>query len=90
MISDLIWNKKPPRIRKNFLQRPKSMGGMALRHLRQGLRGRELEVSRQNIQQRIQDRDKDVKVRQQQVEAINHSADEAVEDSEKIFTELVL
>ncbi|XP_051266798.1 tripartite motif-containing protein 16-like [Dicentrarchus labrax] len=52
-------------------------------------RQRELEVSRQNIQQRIQDREKDVKELQQQVEAINHSADKAVEDSEKIFTELI-
>ncbi|XP_051241432.1 E3 ubiquitin/ISG15 ligase TRIM25-like isoform X2 [Dicentrarchus labrax] len=52
-------------------------------------RQRELEVSRQNIQQRIQDREKDVKELQQQVEAINRSADEAVEDSEKIFVELI-
>ncbi|XP_045907881.1 tripartite motif-containing protein 16-like [Micropterus dolomieu] len=52
-------------------------------------RQRQLEVSRQNIQQRIQDREKDVKVLQQKVEAINRSADEAVEDSEKIFTELI-
>ncbi|XP_070775658.1 tripartite motif-containing protein 16-like [Enoplosus armatus] len=52
-------------------------------------RQRELEVSRQNIQQRIQDREKDVKLLQQQVEAINRSADKAVEDSEKIFTELI-
>ncbi|XP_038576273.1 tripartite motif-containing protein 16-like [Micropterus salmoides] len=52
-------------------------------------RQRELEVSRQNIQQRIQDRQKDVKVLQQEVEAINGSADKAVEDSEKIFTELI-
>ncbi|XP_045908024.1 tripartite motif-containing protein 16-like [Micropterus dolomieu] len=52
-------------------------------------RQRELDVSRQNIQQRIQDREKDVKVLQQQVEAINGSADKAVEDSEKIFTELI-
>ncbi|KAI3371470.1 hypothetical protein L3Q82_023567 [Scortum barcoo] len=34
-------------------------------------RQRELEVSRQNIQQRIQDREKDVKELQQEVEAIN-------------------
>ncbi|XP_045897571.1 tripartite motif-containing protein 16-like, partial [Micropterus dolomieu] len=40
-------------------------------------------------QQRIQDREKDVKVLQQEVEAINGSADKAVEDSEKIFTELI-
>ncbi|KAM9349712.1 tripartite motif-containing protein 16-like [Symphorus nematophorus] len=52
-------------------------------------RQRELEVSRQNIQQRIQDREKDVKLLQQQVEAINRSADKAVEDGEKIFTELI-
>ncbi|XP_039636231.1 tripartite motif-containing protein 16-like [Perca fluviatilis] len=52
-------------------------------------RQRELEGSRQNIQQRIQDREKDVKLLQQQVEAINLSADKAVEDSEKIFTELI-
>ncbi|XP_045906824.1 tripartite motif-containing protein 16-like [Micropterus dolomieu] len=52
-------------------------------------RQRELWVSRQNIQQRIQDREKDVKVLQQEVEAINGSADKAVEDSEKIFTELI-
>ncbi|XP_078029105.1 tripartite motif-containing protein 16-like [Epinephelus lanceolatus] len=52
-------------------------------------RQRELEVSRQNIQQRIQDREKDVKLLQQEVEAINRSADKAVEDSEEIFTELI-
>ncbi|XP_070774574.1 tripartite motif-containing protein 16-like [Enoplosus armatus] len=49
----------------------------------------ELEVSRQNIQQRVQDREKDVKLLPQEVEAINRSADKAVEDSEKIFTELI-
>ncbi|XP_044223496.1 tripartite motif-containing protein 16-like, partial [Thunnus albacares] len=53
-------------------------------------RQRELEVSRQNIQQRIQDREKDVKLLQQEVEAVSRSADKAVEDSEKIFTELIL
>ncbi|XP_042284185.1 E3 ubiquitin/ISG15 ligase TRIM25-like [Thunnus maccoyii] len=53
-------------------------------------RQRELEVSRQNIQQRIQDREKDVKLLQQEVEAVSCSADKAVEDSEKIFTELIL
>ncbi|XP_042252692.1 tripartite motif-containing protein 16-like [Thunnus maccoyii] len=52
-------------------------------------RQRELEVSRQNIQQRIQDREKDVKLLQQEVEAVSHSADKAVEDNEKIFTELI-
>ncbi|XP_059180059.1 tripartite motif-containing protein 16-like [Centropristis striata] len=50
---------------------------------------KELEVSRQNIQQRIQDREKDVKLLQQEVQNINLSADKAVEDSEKMFTELI-
>ncbi|XP_063318066.1 tripartite motif-containing protein 16-like [Pelmatolapia mariae] len=52
-------------------------------------RQRELEVSRQNIQQRIQEREKDVKLLQQEVEAIHQSADQTVEHSEKIFTELI-
>ncbi|XP_063760015.1 E3 ubiquitin-protein ligase TRIM16-like [Eleginops maclovinus] len=52
-------------------------------------RQRELEGSRQNIQQRIQDGEKEVKLLQQEVEAVNHSADKAVEDSEKTFTELI-
>ncbi|KAF3698595.1 Tripartite motif-containing protein 16 Estrogen-responsive B box protein [Channa argus] len=52
-------------------------------------RQRELEGSRQQIQQRIQDTEKDVKVLQQEVEALNRSAEETVEDSEKIFTELI-
>ncbi|XP_031164223.1 tripartite motif-containing protein 16-like [Sander lucioperca] len=52
-------------------------------------RQKKLEGSRQNIQQRIQDREKDVKLLQQQAEAINLCADKAVEDSEKIFTELI-
>ncbi|XP_030290544.1 tripartite motif-containing protein 16-like [Sparus aurata] len=49
----------------------------------------ELGTSRQQIQQRIQDREKEVKLLQQGVEAVNHSADEAVKNSDKIFTELV-
>uniref|UniRef100_A0A3B3XCK5 Tripartite motif-containing protein 16-like n=1 Tax=Poecilia mexicana TaxID=48701 RepID=A0A3B3XCK5_9TELE len=52
-------------------------------------RQRELEERRGNIQQRIQFREEDVKLLQQEVEAINVSADKAVEDSEKIFTELI-
>ncbi|KAM6919102.1 tripartite motif-containing protein 16-like [Xenentodon cancila] len=52
-------------------------------------RQREMEVSRQQIQQKIQDREKDVKRLQQEVEAINQSADQTVEDSEKMFTELI-
>uniref|UniRef100_A0A668AVX2 RING-type domain-containing protein n=1 Tax=Myripristis murdjan TaxID=586833 RepID=A0A668AVX2_9TELE len=52
-------------------------------------RQKELGLSRQKIQQRIQESEKDVKVLQQEVEAINRSADKAVDDSEKIFTELI-
>ncbi|KAM4591743.1 tripartite motif-containing protein 16-like [Odontesthes bonariensis] len=52
-------------------------------------RQRELEGSRQQIQQRIQDREKDVKLLQQEVEAINQSADKTEEHSQKIFTELI-
>ncbi|MEQ2192724.1 hypothetical protein XENOCAPTIV_016190 [Xenoophorus captivus] len=50
---------------------------------------KELQVSRQQIQQRIQDRVKDLKLLQQEAEAINVSADKAVEDNEKIFAELI-
>ncbi|XP_026016145.1 tripartite motif-containing protein 16-like protein [Astatotilapia calliptera] len=50
---------------------------------------KELEVRRLNIQQRIQEREKDVKLLQQEVEAINGSADKTLEDSEKMFTELI-
>ncbi|XP_034447545.1 E3 ubiquitin/ISG15 ligase TRIM25-like isoform X1 [Hippoglossus hippoglossus] len=52
-------------------------------------RQRELGLRRQTIQQRVQDREKDVKLLQQEEEAVNGSADKAVEDSEKIFTELI-
>ncbi|XP_041854392.1 tripartite motif-containing protein 16-like [Melanotaenia boesemani] len=52
-------------------------------------RQKKLQVTRQEIQQRIQDREKDVKLLQQEVEAINGSADKTVEDSERIFTELI-
>ncbi|XP_060931835.1 tripartite motif-containing protein 16-like protein [Limanda limanda] len=52
-------------------------------------RQRELGLRRQTIQQRVQDTEKDVKLLQPEEEAINGSADKAVEDSEKIFTELI-
>ncbi|KAI4794428.1 hypothetical protein KUCAC02_032067 [Chaenocephalus aceratus] len=52
-------------------------------------RQRELEGSRLNIQQRIQDGEKEVKRLQREVEAVNGSADKAVEDSEETFTELI-
>ncbi|XP_041659018.1 E3 ubiquitin/ISG15 ligase TRIM25-like [Cheilinus undulatus] len=47
------------------------------------------EVSRQNIQQRIQDREKEVTMLQQEVEAVSRSADEAVDHCEKIFSEMI-
>ncbi|XP_038148034.1 tripartite motif-containing protein 16-like [Cyprinodon tularosa] len=48
-----------------------------------------LQERRGIIQQRVQDREKDVKLLQQEVEDINHSAEKTLEDSEKIFTELI-
>ncbi len=34
LISEFIWNKKVPRLRKQYLQRPKPLGGLALPNLR--------------------------------------------------------
>ncbi|XP_058479740.1 tripartite motif-containing protein 16-like [Solea solea] len=48
----------------------------------------ELERSLQEVQQRLQDRGKDVKVLRQGVEALNRSADKATEDTDEIFTEM--
>ncbi|MEQ2297183.1 hypothetical protein AMECASPLE_032218 [Ameca splendens] len=50
---------------------------------------KKLQVSRQQIQQRIQDQEKYVKQLHQEVEVIHVSADKAVEDNEKIFTKLI-
>nr|XP_043885091.1 tripartite motif-containing protein 16-like [Solea senegalensis] len=50
---------------------------------------RELDLSVEEVQQRLQDRDKDVKVLQQEVEALTLSADKAVEDTDEIFTEMM-
>ncbi|KAM9766105.1 tripartite motif-containing protein 16-like [Menidia menidia] len=52
-------------------------------------RQRELEGRRLQIQQRIQETQKEVKLLQQEVEAIDQSADKTVEDSEKMFAELI-
>ncbi|XP_075338778.1 tripartite motif-containing protein 16-like [Odontesthes bonariensis] len=52
-------------------------------------RQRELEGSRQQIQQRIQDAEKDVKLLQQQLEAIHQSANKTEEHSQKIFSQLI-
>ncbi|XP_030014320.1 tripartite motif-containing protein 16-like [Sphaeramia orbicularis] len=49
---------------------------------------RELKVNWQRIQERIQDKEKGVKVLRQGVEAISRSADEAVGKSEEMFAEL--
>uniref|UniRef100_A0A8D0AL37 Tripartite motif-containing protein 16-like n=1 Tax=Sander lucioperca TaxID=283035 RepID=A0A8D0AL37_SANLU len=43
----------------------------------------------QNIQQKIQRREQDAKLLQKEMETINYSADKAVEDSEKILTEMI-
>ncbi|XP_023191560.1 tripartite motif-containing protein 16-like [Xiphophorus maculatus] len=72
-------------LQENICARYSTVSAAAERTERQ----RELEERRGNIQQRIQDREKDVKLLQQEVETINHSADKTVEDSEKIFTELI-
>uniref|UniRef100_A0A3P9HQK4 Tripartite motif-containing protein 16-like n=1 Tax=Oryzias latipes TaxID=8090 RepID=A0A3P9HQK4_ORYLA len=52
-------------------------------------RQRELEESRQQIQQRIQHREKEAKLLRREVEAVNRSADQTVKDSEKIFTDMI-
>ncbi|KAM3603961.1 uncharacterized protein V6R79_004620 [Siganus canaliculatus] len=52
-------------------------------------RQRALEGSRHNIQQKIQEREKDLKLLQQEVKAMTRSADETVEDSQKIFTQMI-
>ncbi|XP_053269279.1 tripartite motif-containing protein 16 isoform X1 [Pleuronectes platessa] len=52
-------------------------------------RQRELGLRRKTIQQRVQDTEKDVKLLQQEEEAVNGAADKAVKVSEEIFTELI-
>ncbi|XP_029517316.1 E3 ubiquitin-protein ligase TRIM16-like [Oncorhynchus nerka] len=49
----------------------------------------QLGMSQQNLQQRIQEREKELKELQQAVESLKHSAQAAVEDSDRIFTELI-
>nr|XP_020479365.1 tripartite motif-containing protein 16-like [Monopterus albus] len=51
-------------------------------------RQKEIEVSWQKIQQRIQTREEDMKVLRQQVEAINTCANNAMRESEKIINQL--
>ncbi|XP_015234473.1 PREDICTED: tripartite motif-containing protein 16-like [Cyprinodon variegatus] len=50
---------------------------------------KELQKIRQQIQQIIQEQKRDVKRLHQEVEVINGSADKAVDDNEKIFTDMI-
>ncbi|XP_056132131.1 E3 ubiquitin/ISG15 ligase TRIM25-like isoform X3 [Lampris incognitus] len=50
---------------------------------------KQLGVSRQKAQQRLQEREKEIKKLRQAVEDLKSSAQTAVEDSERIFTELM-
>uniref|UniRef100_A0A3B3YV42 Tripartite motif-containing protein 16-like n=1 Tax=Poecilia mexicana TaxID=48701 RepID=A0A3B3YV42_9TELE len=50
---------------------------------------KDLEVKRGEIQQTIQDGERDMKLLQQEVDAIKVSADKAVKENEKVFTELI-
>ncbi|XP_058474399.1 tripartite motif-containing protein 16-like [Solea solea] len=51
---------------------------------------RDLDLSREEIQQRLQDRDRDVKVLQQERKTLTLSADKAVEDTDESFAEMML
>ncbi|XP_064846086.1 tripartite motif-containing protein 16-like [Oncorhynchus masou masou] len=50
---------------------------------------RQLGMSQQKVQQRFQEREKELKELQQAVESFKHSAQAAVQDSDQIFTELI-
>ncbi|XP_038841916.1 tripartite motif-containing protein 16-like [Salvelinus namaycush] len=50
---------------------------------------RQLGMRQQKVQQRFQEREKELKELQQAVESLKHSAQAAVEDSDQIFTELI-
>ncbi|XP_038838223.1 tripartite motif-containing protein 16-like [Salvelinus namaycush] len=50
---------------------------------------RQLGMSQQKVQQRFQEREKELKELQQDVESLKRSAQAAVEDSDQIFTELI-
>uniref|UniRef100_A0A8K9XYU6 Fish virus induced TRIM protein n=1 Tax=Oncorhynchus mykiss TaxID=8022 RepID=A0A8K9XYU6_ONCMY len=50
---------------------------------------RQLGMSHQKVQQRFQEREKELKELQQAVESFKRSAQSAVEDSDQIFTELI-
>uniref|UniRef100_A0A8C7RJD4 Fish virus induced TRIM protein n=1 Tax=Oncorhynchus mykiss TaxID=8022 RepID=A0A8C7RJD4_ONCMY len=50
---------------------------------------RQLGMSQQKVQQKFQEREKELKELQQAVESLKRSAQSAVEDSDQIFTELI-
>ncbi|XP_029614136.1 E3 ubiquitin/ISG15 ligase TRIM25-like isoform X2 [Salmo trutta] len=50
---------------------------------------KQLGMSQQKVQQRVQKKEKELKELQQAVESLKHSAQAAVEDTEKIFTQLI-
>ncbi|XP_058470577.1 tripartite motif-containing protein 16-like [Solea solea] len=50
---------------------------------------RELDLSREEVQQRLQDRDRDVKVLQQERKTLTLSAEKAVKDTDESFTEMI-
>uniref|UniRef100_A0A8C8LQY8 Fish virus induced TRIM protein n=1 Tax=Oncorhynchus tshawytscha TaxID=74940 RepID=A0A8C8LQY8_ONCTS len=50
---------------------------------------RQLVMSQQKVQQRFQEREKELKELQQAVESLKHSAQAAMEDSDQIFTQLI-
>ncbi|KAG7481709.1 tripartite motif-containing protein 16-like [Solea senegalensis] len=49
---------------------------------------RELDLSKEKVQQRLQDRDRDMKVLQQERKTLSLSADKAVKDTDEVFTEM--
>ncbi|KAM6949058.1 E3 ubiquitin-protein ligase TRIM16-like isoform 1-T1 [Aplochiton taeniatus] len=51
---------------------------------------KQLGVTRQKVQQRVQEREKELKQLRKALESLKRTAQAAVEDSEKIFTELIL
>ncbi|XP_058480584.1 tripartite motif-containing protein 16-like [Solea solea] len=50
---------------------------------------KDLDLSREEVQQRLRDRDRDVKVLQQERKTLTLSADKAMKDTDKSFTEMM-